>query len=165
MSEKEYIDWFHSYHPKPVDIRQATRFWLDRFEMLWRKQHPAPGSYKEFLQRNLVGPRKNYEDEDGYDYISHTEDTWDKRSLYRMHTIRQQAAIDLQHSAGIVLVHGRIHVALFDIPPPILIEISDPYGGLSILNRGVLIIVRVEPVNTLLVDMIKTSATGALLLI
>jgi hypothetical protein len=62
-------------------------------------------------------------------------------------------------------VHGRIHVALFDIPPPILIEISDPYGGLSILNRGVLIIVRVEPVNTLLVDMIKTSATGALLLI
>jgi hypothetical protein len=46
-----------------------------------------------------------------------------------------------------------------------LIEISDPYGGLSKLNRGVLIKVRVEPINTLLVDMIKTSATGALLLI
>ena len=163
MSEKEYIKWFHSNHPKPVDIRQATRFWLDRFEMLWRKQHPALGSYEEFLQSNLVGPRKNYEDEDGYDYISHSEDTWDKGSLYRMHTIRQQAAIDL--SAGIVLLHGRIHVPLFDIPPPILIEISDPHGGLSRLNRGVLIKVRVEPVNTLFVDMIKTSATGALLLI
>ena len=78
MSEKEYIKLFHSNHPKPVDIRQATRFWLDRREMLWRKQHPAPGSYEEFLQRNLVGPEKNYEDEDGYDYISHPEDTWDK---------------------------------------------------------------------------------------
>jgi hypothetical protein len=100
MSEKEYVEWFHSNHPRPVDIRQATRFWLDRREMLWRKQHPAPGSYEEFLQRNLVGPGKNYEDEDGYDYISHPEDTWDKGSLYRMHMIRQQAAVDLQHSAG-----------------------------------------------------------------
>ena len=78
MSEKEYVEWFHSNHPRPVDIRQATRFWLGRREMLWRKQHPAPGSYEEFLQRNLVGPGKNYADEDGYDYISHPEDTWDK---------------------------------------------------------------------------------------
>jgi hypothetical protein len=67
--------------------------------MLWRKQHPAPGPYEEFLQRNLVGPGKNYEDEDSYDYISHPEDMWDKGSLYRMHMIRLQAAIDLTHGA------------------------------------------------------------------
>ena len=30
MKEKTYIEWFHSTHPKPVDIRQATRFWLNR---------------------------------------------------------------------------------------------------------------------------------------
>jgi hypothetical protein len=97
MCNAEYVKWFISTHPTPVDVRQATRFWLDRCEMLWRKQHPAPGSYEEFLQRNLVGPGKNYEDEDGYDYISHPEDRWDKGSLYRMHIIRLQAAIDLTH--------------------------------------------------------------------
>ena len=32
-------------------------------------------------------------------YISHPEDTEDNGSLYRMHMIRQQTAIDLQHSA------------------------------------------------------------------
>jgi hypothetical protein len=68
--------------------------------MLWRKQYPAPGSYEEFLQRNLVGTGKNYEDQDGYDYISHPEDTRDKGSLYRMHINRIQAAIDLRQSAG-----------------------------------------------------------------
>jgi hypothetical protein len=99
MSSAKYIEWFLSTHPKPVDVRQATRFWLDRREMLWRRQHPAPGSYEEFLQRNLVGPGKNYEDEDGYDYISHPEDTWDKGSLYRMHMLRLQAALDLTHGA------------------------------------------------------------------
>jgi hypothetical protein len=26
MSSNEYVKWFHSTHPKPVDIRQATRF-------------------------------------------------------------------------------------------------------------------------------------------
>jgi hypothetical protein len=52
MCNKEYIKWFLSTHPKPVDIRQATRYWLDRQEQLWRRQHPAPGSYEEFLQRN-----------------------------------------------------------------------------------------------------------------
>jgi hypothetical protein len=97
MSSKEYVKLFISTHPTPVDVRQATRFWLDRREMLWQRQHPAPGSYEEFLQRNLVGPGKNYEDEDRYDYISHPEDTWDKESLYRMHIIRLQAAIDLTH--------------------------------------------------------------------
>ena len=66
MSSNEYIKWFHSTHPRSVDIRQATRFWLER---RWKKQHPAPGSYEEFLQRNLIGPGKNYADEDGYDYI------------------------------------------------------------------------------------------------
>jgi hypothetical protein len=66
--------------------------------MLWRRQHPAPGSYEEFLQSRKVGPRSTYED--GYDYISHhPEDTGDNGSLYRMHMIRQRAAIDLQHSA------------------------------------------------------------------
>ena len=98
MGNTDYVKWFLSNHPKPVDIRQATRFWLDRREMLWRRQHPAPGSYEEFLQKDLVGPGKNYEDEDGYDYIAHPEDTDDKGSLYLMHMIRQTAAIELQHS-------------------------------------------------------------------
>ena len=84
-----------SRHP-PEQIENS--FWLDRREQLWRRQHPAPGSYEELLQRNLVGPGKNYEDEDGYDYISHPEDTKDNGSLYRMHMLRQQAAIELQHS-------------------------------------------------------------------
>ena len=35
MSDKEYREWFYSVHPKPVDVRQATRYWLDRREMLW----------------------------------------------------------------------------------------------------------------------------------
>ena len=35
MSDKDYIKWLHSTHPKPIDIRQATRFWLDRREILW----------------------------------------------------------------------------------------------------------------------------------
>ena len=35
-------------------IRQATRFWLDRREMLWRKQHATPGSYEEFLASTKV---------------------------------------------------------------------------------------------------------------
>ena len=64
--------------------------------MLWQRQHPAPGFYEEFLQKNWVGPGSTYED--GYDYISHPEDTQDNGSLYRMHMTRQQAAIDLQHS-------------------------------------------------------------------
>ena len=33
----------------------------------------------------------------GYDYISALGDTWDNGSLYRMHMIRKQAAIDLTH--------------------------------------------------------------------
>ena len=66
--------------------------------MLWRRRNPTAGSCEEFLQIcRYVGPGLKYED--GYDYISHLEDTWDKGSLYRMHTIRQQAAIELQHSA------------------------------------------------------------------
>ena len=98
MDNIEYRKWFHSVHPKPVDIRQATRFWLDRREMLCRRQHPTPESYEEFLQiRRWIGPGTKYED--GYDYIAHREDTEDNGSLYRMHMIRQQAAIDLQHSA------------------------------------------------------------------
>jgi hypothetical protein len=100
MCYEQYREWFYSVHPMPVDVRQAMRYWLDRREMLWRKQHPAPGSYEEFLQRNFVGPGKKYEDQDGYDYISHPEDTRDKGSLYRMHMIRIQAAIDLRQSAG-----------------------------------------------------------------
>ena len=58
----------------------------------------ATGSYEEFLEiRRYVGLGPKYED--GYDYISHPEDTNDKGKLYRMHIIRRQAAIDLQHSA------------------------------------------------------------------
>jgi hypothetical protein len=61
MCNAEYVKWFISTHPTPVDVRQATRFWLDRREQLWRRQHRAPGSYEEFLQRNTVGPiAENY---------------------------------------------------------------------------------------------------------
>ena len=67
--------------------------------------------------------------------------------------------------APIILVHRRIHVAFLDIPPHILIVVSDPCRGLRILYRRVLIKVRVEPIKTLLVDMIENTATGALLLI
>ena len=94
FSDKEYVEWFLSTHPKPIDLRQATRFWLDRREMLWRRQHPTPGSYEEFLASSRVGPGDKYET--GYDYIAHPEDTWDQGKLYRMHMIRLQAAIDLQ---------------------------------------------------------------------
>jgi hypothetical protein len=83
----------------PVDVRQAMRYWLDRREMLWRRQHPAPGSYEEFLQaKRYIGPNPKYED--GYHYIAHPEDTEDGGSLYRMHMIRQEAAFELQTSVG-----------------------------------------------------------------
>ena len=63
MSSKEYREWFYSVHPKPVDVRQATRYWLDRREMLWRRQHPTPGSYEEFLQiKRWIGTGPKYED-------------------------------------------------------------------------------------------------------
>ncbi len=72
--------------------------------MLWRRQHPTPGSYEEFLQaKRWIGTGPKYED--GYDYIAHQEDTEDGGSLYRMHMIRQHAAFDLQTSAG---EHGYI---------------------------------------------------------
>ncbi len=50
MCYEQYREWFYSVHPMPVDVRQAMRYWLDRREMLWRRQHPTPGSYEEFLQ-------------------------------------------------------------------------------------------------------------------
>ena len=95
MCNKEYAEWYLSIHPKPVDIREATRYWLNRRKQLWRRQHPAPGSYEEVLQ-NKAGNGRNYED-GCFDYISAPGDTWDKGSLYRMYMIRQQAAIDLTH--------------------------------------------------------------------
>ncbi len=80
------------------------RFWLDRGEMLWRRQHPTPGSFEEFIQaKRWIGTGPKYED--GYDYIAHQEDTEDRGSLYRMHILRQQAAFDLQTSVG---EHGYI---------------------------------------------------------
>jgi hypothetical protein len=55
--------------------------------MLWRRQHPTPGSYEEFLQaKRWIGTGLKYED--GCDYIAHQEDTEDGGSLYRMHMIR-----------------------------------------------------------------------------
>ncbi len=30
MSNPEYAEWYLSTHPKPVDIREATRYWLNR---------------------------------------------------------------------------------------------------------------------------------------
>ena len=66
--------------------------------MLWRRQHPTPESYEEFLQtKRWIGPGTKYENH--YNYIAHQEDTEDNGSIYRMHMIRQRAAIDLQHSA------------------------------------------------------------------
>ena len=83
MCNKEYAEWYLSTHPKPVDMREATRYW-------WN-----PGSYKEFLQ-NKAGNGKNYK-EGSYDYISAPRDTWDRGSIYRMYMIRKQAAIDMTH--------------------------------------------------------------------
>ena len=59
------------------------------------KAAPYPGSYEMFLQTR-AGNGKNNED-GGYDYVSAPMDTWDSGSLYRMHMIRHQAAIDLTH--------------------------------------------------------------------
>jgi hypothetical protein len=99
MCYDQYREWFHSVHPMPVDVRQAMRYWLDRREMLWRRQYPAPGSYEEFLQvKRWIGPNPKYED--GYHYIAHQEDTEDGGSLYRMHMIRQEAVFELQTSIG-----------------------------------------------------------------
>ena len=61
MCSKEYAEWYLSTHPKPVDMRKATRYWLNRRTQLHRRQHPAPRSYEEF-QQNEVGNGKNYED-------------------------------------------------------------------------------------------------------
>ena len=91
MCYNQYREWFYSVHPAAVDVRQAMRFWLDRREMLWRRQHPTPGSYEEFLQAKRwtgIGPKY----EDGYDYIAHQEDTEDRGSLYRMHILRFRLA-------------------------------------------------------------------------
>jgi hypothetical protein len=99
MCYEQYRKWFYSVHPAAVDVRQAMRFWIDRRAMLWRRQHPTPGSYVEFLQaKRWIGTGPKYED--GYDYIVHQEDTEDGGSLYRMHMTRQQAALDLQTSVG-----------------------------------------------------------------
>jgi hypothetical protein len=63
MSEKKYREWFYSVHPKPVDVRQAMRFWLNRRKMLWRRRNPTAGSCEEFLQIcRYVGPGLKYED-------------------------------------------------------------------------------------------------------
>ena len=113
MCGKEYREWFYSVHPEAVDVCQAMRFWLDRREMLWRKQHPSPGSYEEFLQiKRWIGPGIKYED--GYDYIAHQEDTEDDGALFRMHMIREKAAFDLQISAG---EHGYITEQVSDCQP------------------------------------------------
>ena len=44
MCNKEYAEWYLSILQKPVDIREATRYWLNRRTHLCRRQHPAPGS-------------------------------------------------------------------------------------------------------------------------
>ena len=95
MSNSEYTEWYLSTHPQPVDIREATRYWMNRRDQLWRRQHPAPRSYEEFLQ-NKAGNGKNYED-GCFDYVSVPQDTQDGGSLYRMYMIQQQATIDLNH--------------------------------------------------------------------
>ena len=41
----DYVQWYQSTHPKPIDVREATRNWLNRRAQLHRKQRGAPGSY------------------------------------------------------------------------------------------------------------------------
>ena len=43
-----------------------------------------------------AGHGGNYKD-GGYDYIDAPKDTWDRGSIYRLHMIRKQAAIDINH--------------------------------------------------------------------
>jgi hypothetical protein len=104
MCKKEYAEWYLFTHPKPVDMRQSTRYWLNKQTQLHRRQHPVPRSYEEFRQ-NKAGNEKNYE-EGSYVYISAPpQDTWDRGSIYRMYMIRKQAAIDMTHKpeAGIFI--------------------------------------------------------------
>ena len=88
--DDEYAKWYLSTPPKkPVDVKEATRYWLDRLL-------PAPRSYEEFLQTR-AGNGGNYKD-GGSDYISAPGDTWGNGSLYRMHMVRKQTVIDLTHT-------------------------------------------------------------------
>ena len=88
-----------------------------------------------------------------------------KRFTRKPGKIVQTCPFLLHACPAIVLVQNLIHVALFDIPPPILIVISDPHGGLRIFNRRVLIEIRVGPIKTILVGMIEHATTVAFLLI
>ena len=117
MDNREYRMWFHSTYPRPVVIRQATRFWLDRREMLWRRQHPTPGSYEEILEiRCYVGPGPKYED--GYDYISHPEDTNDKgKIISHAHYTAASCHRPAAQCRGRCIHHGATNRQHFDCNP------------------------------------------------
>ena len=88
-SNPDYVRWYQSTHPRPIDVREAMRNWLDRREQLKRHRHCAPGSYEAYLRdKNRIGTF----DKD------HTSDTWDNGKLWRMHMIRKQAAFDMNTS-------------------------------------------------------------------
>ena len=87
-SDSDYVLWYQSTHPKAINVREATRNWLDRREQLKRHQRCTPGSYEAYLRsKNRIGT-----------YDVHTSDTWDNGKLWRMHMIRKQSAFDMNTS-------------------------------------------------------------------
>ena len=49
-SNQDYVQWYQFTHPKPIDVREATRNWLDRRAQLHRK----PGSYEAYLRAKNI---------------------------------------------------------------------------------------------------------------
>ena len=87
-SNPDYVRWYQSTHPKPIDVREATRNWLDRREQLKRHLRCAPGSYEAYLHdKNRIDA-----------FNPHTSDTWDNGKLWRMHMTRKQAALEMTTS-------------------------------------------------------------------
>ena len=88
--DADYVRWYQPTHPKAIDVREATRNWLDRREQLKRHQRCAPGSYEAYLRdKNRIGT-----------FDAHTPDRWDNGKLWRMHMIQQkQAAFDMNTSS------------------------------------------------------------------
>ena len=59
MSSKEYREWFYSVHPKPVDVRQATRYWLDRRGNAVEKAAPNPRIIRGILTDQALDRTRN----------------------------------------------------------------------------------------------------------
>ena len=110
-------------HPKPVDVHEATRNWLDRRAQLYRKQWSAPGSYEAYLHAKNT---TRFDVGDG-DLVS---DTWDNGKLWRMHMIRKQAAFDITTTID----HG-IYVPEQDIDDWLMIHEDQQLGRRRPFNR------------------------------